>query len=155
MCCQRYRIRQRVTATVNLLKRSSSPAFRQVTANSSNQHTRLGVSICRTIISFARVYRVGVWFRFVRSALLLAVVTYVVLLFEVMPGLCCFVCVTHGWHIRGCTQSSCTQSSGAQPPGTGTAVYRDAPACTWSSGSQPPGTCTHTRHTRRTGVHDT
>ena len=30
--------------------------------------------MCRTNVSFARVYRVGVWFGFVRSALLLAVV---------------------------------------------------------------------------------
>ena len=33
----------------------------------------LGVAICRIIVSFARVCRVGVWFGFVRSALLLAV----------------------------------------------------------------------------------
>ena len=30
-----------------------------------------GVAMCRIIVSFARVYRVGVWFGFIRSALLL------------------------------------------------------------------------------------
>ena len=39
--------------------------------------------------------RDGVWFGFVRSALLLADGTCVVLSFEAMPGLCCFVRVTH------------------------------------------------------------
>ena len=37
-----------------------------------------GVTICRIILSFARVCRVGVWFGFVGSALLLAVRTCVV-----------------------------------------------------------------------------
>ena len=54
-----------------------------------------GVAICRIIVSFVGVYRVAVWFRFVRSALLLAVVTCIVLTFEVMPGLCCFLRATH------------------------------------------------------------
>ena len=45
-------------------------------------------------MSFARAYRVGVWFHFVWSALLLTVVAYVVLSFEAMPGLCCFLRVT-------------------------------------------------------------
>ena len=45
-------------------------------------------------MSFARVYCVGVWFGFVRSALLLAVVTYIVLSFEAMLGVCCFLRVT-------------------------------------------------------------
>ena len=40
------------------------------------------------------VCRVGVWFRFVRSALLLAVGTCIVLSFEAMLGLCCFLRVT-------------------------------------------------------------
>ena len=46
-------------------------------------------------VCFARVYRVGVWFGFVRSALLLAVVACIVLSFEAMPCLCCFFRVTH------------------------------------------------------------
>ena len=46
------------------------------------------VAIFRIILSFARVCRVGVCFGFVRSALLLAVGTCVVLSFEAMPGLC-------------------------------------------------------------------
>ena len=37
---------------------------------------------------------VGIWFGFVRPALLLAVVTCTVLSFEAMPGLCCFLRVT-------------------------------------------------------------
>ena len=41
-----------------------------------------------------RVCRVGVWFGFVRSALLLAVDTCVVLSFEALPGLSCFLRVT-------------------------------------------------------------
>ena len=45
-------------------------------------------------MSFARVYRVGVWFGFARSALLLAVAACIVLSFEAMPGLCCFLRVT-------------------------------------------------------------
>ena len=53
-----------------------------------------GVGICRIVFLFARVCRVGVWFSFVRSALLLAVGTCIVLSFEAMPGLCCFLCVT-------------------------------------------------------------
>ena len=38
--------------------------------------------------------RVGVWFGFVGSALLLEVGTCVVLSFEAMPDLCCFLRVT-------------------------------------------------------------
>ena len=41
-----------------------------------------------------RVCRVGVWFGFIRSALLLAVGTCIVLSFEAMLGLCCFLRVT-------------------------------------------------------------
>ena len=37
---------------------------------------------------------VGVWFGFVRFAMLLAVDTCIVLSFEAMPGLCCFLRVT-------------------------------------------------------------
>ena len=54
---------------------------------------------CRIIVCFARVYRVGVWFRFVGSALLLAVIACIVLSFEAMPCLpwvCFFSRVTHG-----------------------------------------------------------
>ena len=58
------------------------------------------MTICRIILSFARVCRVGVWFGFVGSALLLAVGTCVVLSFEAMPGLCCFLRVTQD----GCTK---------------------------------------------------
>ena len=46
-------------------------------------------------MSFARVNRVRVWSGFVRSALLLAVVACIVLSFEAMPGLCCFLRVPH------------------------------------------------------------
>ena len=49
---------------------------------------------CRIILSFARVCRVGVWFGFVMSALLLAVDTFAVLSFEAMPGPCSFLHVT-------------------------------------------------------------
>ena len=52
------------------------------------------MAIGRIILSFARVCRIGVWFGFVRSALLLAVGTCIVLSFEAMPGLCCFHRVT-------------------------------------------------------------
>ena len=45
---------------------------------------------------FARGCRVGVWFGFVRAALLPAVGTCVVLAFGAMPGRCCFLRVTHG-----------------------------------------------------------
>ena len=71
---------------------------------SLRQHTRLrGETICRIsticrrsiILSFARVCRVGVCFGFVGSALLLAVGTCVVVSFEAMPGLCCYV--THAY----------------------------------------------------------
>ena len=51
-------------------------------------------------MSVARVYCGGVWFRFVRSALLLAVVTCVVLLFGAMPGLFCFLHVTRAISIH-------------------------------------------------------
>ena len=52
------------------------------------------MTICRIILSFARVCRVGVWFDFGETALLLAVGTCIVLSFEAMPGLCCFLRVT-------------------------------------------------------------
>ena len=52
------------------------------------------MAVGRIIVSFARLYRVGVWFGFVRSALLLADVTCIILSFEAMPGLCCFLRVT-------------------------------------------------------------
>ena len=42
----------------------------------------------------ARVYRVGFWFGFIRSALLLAVVACNVLSIEAMPCLYCFLCAT-------------------------------------------------------------
>ena len=45
----------------------------------------------------SRVCRVGFWFGFVGSALLLAVGTCVVLLFEAMPGLCCFLIWPVSW----------------------------------------------------------
>ena len=52
------------------------------------------MTICRIILSLAQVCRIGVWFGFVGSALLLAVGTCVILSFEAMPGLCCFLRVT-------------------------------------------------------------
>ena len=54
-----------------------------------------GVTNCRIILSFARVCRIGVWFGFVGSALLLAVGTCVALSCEAMRGLCSFLRVTH------------------------------------------------------------
>ena len=45
------------------------------------------MTICRIILSLAQVCRIGVWFGFVGSALLLAVGTCVILSFEAMPGL--------------------------------------------------------------------
>ena len=56
-------------------------------------------------MSFSRVCRVGVWFSFVGSALLLAVGTCVVLSFEAMPGLCYFLRVIHVLHVRGLSYS--------------------------------------------------
>ena len=56
-----------------------------------------GVTICMVILSFVRVCRytcIGVWFGFVGSALLLEVGTCVVLSFEAMLDLCCFLRVT-------------------------------------------------------------
>ena len=58
----------------------------------------------RRVASFARVYRVGVWFGVVRSALLLAVVlcwvdcsfwSWVSGVAQVLLGLLCFLRVTH------------------------------------------------------------
>ena len=51
----------------------------------------VGEAVCRIIVSFARVRRIGVWFGFVRSALLHAVAACIVLSFGAMPGLCCFL----------------------------------------------------------------
>ena len=53
-----------------------------------------GVDTFRNIVCSVSVYRIGVWFDFVRSALLLAVVACILLSFEVMPCLCCFLRVT-------------------------------------------------------------
>ena len=53
--------------------------------------------MCRIIVSFARVYRVGVWLGFVRSSLLLAVdLCWVDCCFDswVLLGLLCFLRVT-------------------------------------------------------------
>ena len=53
--------------------------------------------MCSIIVSFARVYRVGVWLGFVGSALLLAVVLcWVDCRFDswMLLGLLCFLCVT-------------------------------------------------------------
>ena len=57
-------------------------------------HAAWGVTICRSILPLARGCRVGVWFGFVRAALLPAVGTCVVLAFGAMPGRCCFLRVT-------------------------------------------------------------
>ena len=51
-------------------------------------HAAWGVTICRSILPFARGCRVGVWFGSVRAALLPAVGTCVVLAFGAMPGRC-------------------------------------------------------------------
>ena len=64
------------------------------------------MAIGRSILSFARVCRIGAWFGFVRSALLLAVGTCCVLSFEAMPGLCCFLRVTHPQEANGISQPS-------------------------------------------------
>ena len=58
-----------------------------------------GVAVCKIILSFVRVCRVGVWFHFVWSALLLAVGTCAVLLFGALPGLSCFLRVTQS-HVK-------------------------------------------------------
>ena len=52
------------------------------------------MAICKNILTFVRVCRVGVWFGFVRSALFLAVGTCAVLSFEALPSLSCFLRVT-------------------------------------------------------------
>ena len=59
-----------------------------------------GVTVYSIVLPFARVCR-GLWFGFVGSTLLRAVGTCVVLSFEVMPGLCCFLRVTQGVHVHG------------------------------------------------------
>ena len=58
-----------------------------------------GVTVYGIILPFARGCRVGVWFGFVRAALLPAVGTCVVLSFGVMPGWFCFLRVTHGMNV--------------------------------------------------------
>ena len=61
-----------------------------------------GVAMCRIVLSFSRVYRVGVWFGFVRFALLLAVVLgWVNRYFDswVLLGLFCLFRVKHHTHI--------------------------------------------------------
>ena len=53
--------------------------------------------MCRVIMSFAKVYHVGVWFRFNRSALRLAVaLCWVEFCFDswVLPGSLCFLRIT-------------------------------------------------------------
>ena len=60
-------------------------------------HAGWGVAMCRMVVSFTRVYRVGVWFGFVRFALLLAVVLcWVDRCFDswVLLGLLCLLRVT-------------------------------------------------------------
>ena len=58
-------------------------------------HAAWGVTVPRIVLPLARGCRVGVWFGFVRAALLPAVGTCVVLSFGVMPGWCCFLRLTH------------------------------------------------------------
>ena len=53
------------------------------------------MAVCKIILSFVRVCRVGVGFGFVRCALLLAVGMCAVLSFEALPGLSCFLRVLH------------------------------------------------------------
>ena len=77
-------------------------------------HAAWGVTICGSILPFARGCRVGVWFGFVGAALLPAVGTCVVLAFGAVPGRCCFLRVTqtlcnqpashHCSHIRTASQ---------------------------------------------------
>ena len=59
-------------------------------------HAAWGVAVSRIVLPLARGCRVGVWFGFVRAALLPAVGTCVVLSFGVMPGWFCFLRVTRG-----------------------------------------------------------
>ena len=62
-------------------------------------HAAWGVTICRSILPCARGCRVGVWFGFVRAAVLPAVGTCVVLAFGALPGRCCFLRVTQ-WKLQ-------------------------------------------------------
>ena len=70
----------------------------RITNNPTMQPTNSQrVQMCWIVVSVARVYRVGVWFGFVRSALLLAVVLcWVDCCFDswVLLGLLCFLRVT-------------------------------------------------------------
>ena len=79
-------------------------------------------------MSFARVYRVGVWFAFVRSAVLLAVVLCWVdygLSSWVLLCLLCFLCVTHPLLIpvTELTGESCTLYT-STPSGKGYHLHR-------------------------------
>ena len=65
--------------------------------------------------------RVGVWFGFVGSALLLAVGTCVILSFEAMPGFFCFLRVTPGLHV-------CCRAHGYRQRGTPMATVQRAPS---------------------------
>ena len=65
-------------------------------------HTCSYVTICRSILPLALGCRVGVWFGFVRAALLPAVGPWTVALgvaLGAMPGRCCFLCVTRIIHV--------------------------------------------------------
>ena len=53
------------------------------------------MAVSKIILSSVRVCRSGVWFSFVRSAVLLAVGMCAVLSFEALPGLSCLLRVTH------------------------------------------------------------
>ena len=64
-------------------------------------HAAWGVTICRSILPFARGCRVGVWFGFVGAALLPAVGTCVVLAFRAVTAWCCFLRVTPGGGQQG------------------------------------------------------
>ena len=77
-----------------------------------------GVGMCRTVASFTRVYRVGVWFGFVRFALLLAVVlSWVARCFDsrVLLGLFCLLRVLNQTKLQhdtlcGTRYSTCAES---------------------------------------------
>ena len=73
-------------------------------------HAAWGVTICTSILPFARGCRVGVWYGFVGAALLPAVGTCVVLAFGAMPGRCCFPRVTLNHCIMTATDMSIESS---------------------------------------------
>ena len=84
-CCNQFRKQQSSDVLVDLVA-----SFRLACAGSWDTLKR-----DKIILPFAQGCRVGVWFGFIRAALLPAVGTCVVLSFGVLLGWCCFLRVTH------------------------------------------------------------